>query len=61
MRAWEKFTLQGDVSQDWIKDQAVGSIPVEEAKFATGTNFLVVYACSKTAAEWDCNGGKWIN
>jgi hypothetical protein len=59
-RAWEKFALQGEQTDAWLKGQAIGSIAINASKFKEGDNYLVVYACSKVGGEWDCNGKKWM-
>ncbi len=60
VRSWEKFTLQGELNKEWIKEQAIGSVAVSSDKFAEGDNYLVVYACSKAGGKWDCSGNKWM-
>jgi hypothetical protein len=59
-RTWEKFALQGEAAEQWLKGQAIGSVTVDASRFAEGENYFVVYACSKTAGKWDCNGKKWM-
>lgn len=60
LRTWEKFTLQGDQVQNWLKGQGVGSITVDANKFVSGDNYAVIYACTKQGKEWECNGRKWM-
>jgi len=60
IRSWEKFELQGEQTQDWLSGQAVGSVFIEASKFQTGDSYLVLYACTKVGASWDCNGSKWM-
>ena len=60
MRTWEKFALSGEQVKEWLKGQGVGSIAIDDKKFATGDNYLVIYACSKVAGQWDCNNRKWM-
>lgn len=59
-RTWERFNLQGERTQDWIKGQAVGSITVDKAKFAEGDSYAVIYACLKVGKNWECNGNRWM-
>lgn len=59
-RIWERFDLQGESVKDWIKDQAIGSVPITSERFSAGENYLVVYACSKVGSNWDCNNQKWM-
>jgi hypothetical protein len=59
-RIWEKFALQGEAAEQWLKGQAIGSVTVDASRFAEGENYFVVYACSKAAGKWDCNGKKWM-
>jgi hypothetical protein len=59
-RVWEKFQLDGERAEDWVKGQGIGSTDISEVKFAEGENYVVVYACNKTNSKWDCNGGKWM-
>jgi len=59
-RIWEKFNLQGEKVENWLKGQAVGSVSIDAAKFKEGDNYLVVYACSKVVKEWDCSGRRWM-
>ena len=59
-KTWEKFALAGEQEQQWLKGQGIGSIAIDANKFATGDNYLVIYACSKTNGQWDCNGGRWM-
>ena len=59
-RTWERFSLQGDKVQDWIRGQAIGNLLVDPTRFSDGDNYLVVYACSKIAGAWDCNSKKWM-
>ncbi len=59
-RTWEKFALQGEAAEQWLKGQAIGSVTVDASRFAEGENYFVVYACSKAAEKWDCNGKKWM-
>jgi hypothetical protein len=59
-RAWEKFALQGELVKDWVKGQAVGSVTIDKTKFKEGDNYLVVYACTKTGSEWECNNRHWM-
>ncbi len=60
VRSWEKFNLQGEKNQNWLLDRAVGNIPISETKFATGANYVVIYACSKSGSDWNCNNNKWM-
>lgn len=60
LRTWEKFALQGEQVKEWIKGLAVGTVPVTADKFGVGDNYLVIYACTKTGSEWNCNGKKWM-
>ncbi|MBW2969713.1 hypothetical protein KY319_01180, partial [Candidatus Woesearchaeota archaeon] len=60
LRSWEKFDLQGELVQDWLKGQGVASVAVTADKFETGDNYLVVYACKKVGKDWDCNNKKWM-
>jgi len=59
-RTWEKFALQGEQVESWIKSSAIGSITIDKSKFSEGDNYAVVYACSKTGGQWDCNGKRWM-
>ncbi len=59
-RTWEKFSLQGELVQDWLKGQGIGSVVVDQSKFEPGDNYFVVYACTKVGKEWDCNSKKWM-
>ncbi|MEM3154305.1 MAG: hypothetical protein QW165_01925 [Candidatus Woesearchaeota archaeon] len=59
-RTWEKFSLQGEKVDAWLKNTAIGSVTVDSARFAEGNNYVVVYACSKVAGKWDCNDKKWM-
>ncbi|RJQ22522.1 hypothetical protein C4580_00530 [Candidatus Woesearchaeota archaeon] len=59
-RVWERFNLQGEMNKDWVKGQAVASIPVSPDKFAEGDNYLVVYGCTKVGGQWDCNNRRWM-
>ncbi len=59
-RTWEKFALQGEQVKEWIKGGAIGTVPIDANKFGVGDNYLVIYACTKTGSEWDCNGRKWM-
>lgn len=59
-RTWEKFALQGDQIESWLKGQALGSFSVSDAKFAPGDNYAVVYACTKSGSKWECNDKKWM-
>ena len=59
-RTWEKFELQGEAVQEWLKGTATGDITIDANKFETGDNYAVIYACSKSGKEWDCNGKKWM-
>ncbi len=59
-RTWEKFSLQGEAAEQWLKGQAIGSVTVDASKFVEGENYFVVYACSKAAGKWECNGKKWM-
>lgn len=59
-RVWERFSLEGDAVKDWIKEQAIGSIPVTANRFDVGENYIVVYACSKVGSKWACNENKWM-
>lgn len=60
VRTWQKFPLEGEQVQEWIKGNAIGSIQVDESLFKTGDNYAVVYACSKVGGDWQCNGNKWM-
>jgi len=57
---WVPFTLSGELVEDWIKNQAVASMAVSEAKFAPGENYILTYACKKVGGQWDCNGNRWM-
>jgi len=59
-RTWEKFSLQGEQTEAWLKSQGIGSVTVDASRFAEGDNYLVVYACSKVEGKWDCNNRKWM-
>ncbi len=59
-RVWEKFQLQGELAKEWVKGQAIGSVAIDASKFKEGDNYLVIYACSKTGGQWECNGKKWM-
>ncbi len=59
-RIWERVSLQGEGVQDWIKSQAIGSVPIDATKFDKGDNYLVVYACSRIGSKWECNNQKWM-
>lgn len=59
-RVWEKFQLQGELAENWVKMQAIGSVAIDQAKFKEGDNYLVIYACSKVGGAWDCNNKKWM-
>lgn len=59
-RIWEKFQLQGELAKEWVKGQAIGSVAIDASKFKEGDNYLVIYACSKTGGQWECNGRKWM-
>jgi hypothetical protein len=59
-RTWEKFALQGEAAEQWLKGTAIGSVTVDAGRFAEGDNYLVVYACSKVESKWECNNKKWM-
>lgn len=59
-RVWERFNLQGEQVEDWVKGQAIGSIPVDDSRFTEGENYAVIYACSKIGSKWECNNRKWM-
>lgn len=59
-RTWERLELSGKQNQDWIEGSALGNLDINELKFNPGINFLVVYACNKLDAAWECNGNKWM-
>lgn len=59
-RVWERFTLQGELTQDWIKSQAIASIAVSPEKFVEGDNYVVIYGCNKGQGGWDCNNKRWM-
>lgn len=60
LRTWEKFNLQGDQVESWLKGQGIGSVVIDQNKFADGDNYLVVYACTRSGKEWECNGKRWM-
>ena len=60
IRTWEKFNLEGDKVDNWVKTQGIGTVAVDQTNFVEGENYFVVYACSKTGNDWDCNGNKWM-
>ncbi len=59
-RTWEKFELQGEAVQEWLKGTATGGITIDAGRFETGDNYAVIYACMKQGKDWDCNGNKWM-
>lgn len=59
-RTWQRFALQGEKAQEWVKASAIGSVQVSPDVFAEGENFVVVYACSKVGGRWDCNDDRWM-
>lgn len=60
IRTWQKFSLEGESVEQWVKSQAIGSIPIDPAVFKEGENYAVVYACNKDGRDWNCNGNKWM-
>jgi len=57
---WKQFGIQGEIIDNWVKNEGVATISLSESYFKAGENYLVVYACNKTGNAWDCNDNKWM-
>ena len=57
--AWKEFSLQGNLSGNWIAGPASGLIPIT-SEFDEGKAYIIVYACQRFTDSWDCNGDHWM-
>ena len=56
---WQKraFPQATAGSSSWIKSSA--SVSVDTNQLKEGSNFVVVYSCTKTGSSWNCHNNKW--
>jgi hypothetical protein len=56
----KQFNLEGEhlYTSNWLN--STGLTFLDMADYASGENYVIVYACSKTSDGFDCNNEKWL-
>src|SRR3989344_6607233 len=56
---WQKhsFSEAAVGTSNWIKSSASAKLSTDQLK--EGSNYAVVYSCTKIGGKWDCHNNKW--